>query len=182
MSNAPAPHEYAPSHATYVALVADSHDILDTLRRQREELADLAAEVPPEREHHRYAEGKWSIREVLGHMADAERIFGYRALCLARGEQQPLPSFDENLYAAHSTADARPLRDLLGELLALREANIALLRGLDDAGWRRSGTVMGRPATARGFAYVIAGHAAHHLGILRERYGVVRGVAVEPVG
>jgi hypothetical protein len=111
---------------------------------------------------------------VVGHLADAERIFGYRAMAASRGEPNPLPSFDENLYGARSNAHQRHLRDLLGELLALREANLAMLRGLDDASWSRQATANGSPITARGMAHVIAGHCEHHLRVLHERYGVIR--------
>jgi hypothetical protein len=166
--------DYNPPHGVYVALVPTGADVLDVLRRQREELADLAAEVAPAREQHRYADGKWSIREVVGHLADAERIFGYRMLAASRGEPNPLPSFDENLYGARSNAHHRPLRDLLGELLALREANLALLRGLDEAAWSRQAVANNSSITARGMAHVIAGHCEHHLRVLHERYGVTR--------
>jgi len=182
------PSEYAPMHAPYVARVQGA-DIVDTLQRQRELIAAVGAAVPADREEYRYAPGKWSIREVIGHLADGERIFGYRALCVARGEQQSLPGFDENAYAAASTAGRRPLRDLVDELLALRVANVAMFAGFDEEAWSRAGTANQFPVTPRGMAFVIAGHFLHHLDGLRERYGVaVAGpsaaeeVAAPPVG
>ena len=165
------PDEYAPSHAAYIANVADSADILDTLRRQRATLAGLAT-AAADRAGHRYAPGKWSVREVVGHLADGERVFGYRAFCISRGEEQPLPGFDENVYVERAGADRRPLHDLVAELLALRDANLLMLGALADDAWTRSGTANETTVSVRALAYVMAGHTEHHLGILRDRYGV----------
>ena len=175
MSARPGTDEYSPSHAPYVEHVKDETDIVATLRRQRDQLAALGREVTGERERFRYAEGKWSIRELVGHLADGERIFGYRACCVARGDQQPLPPFDEQLYGANMNADRRELADLLAELLHLRDANLLMFASLDDVAWGRRGTANESSVSARGLAYVMAGHTVHHLGVLRDRYGVAVG-------
>jgi hypothetical protein len=167
----PAEGEYAPFYARYVALVPET-DILAVLERQAGELRQLAASVPAERETYRYAEGKWSVREVLGHLVDGERVFGYRAFCISRGEVAALPSFDENQYVGEARCDAIPLRELAGELALVRESNLAVLRRLEPRQWERVGTASGKPITVRALAWVMAGHPRHHAEILRERYGV----------
>lgn len=118
----------------------------------------------------RYAAGKWTLKEVVGHVVDDERIFAYRALCVARGETAPLAGFDEKVYAAHADAESRAWGDLLEEYSAVRAATLALLRSLSPSAWRRSGEVNGYAATPRGLAFHIAGHELHHLRIVRERY------------
>ena len=166
----PAEAEYAPFYANYVAAVPEG-GVLDVLRAQPEQIARLAASVPADRETFRYAPGKWSVREVVGHMIDAERVFGYRAFCIGRGEAQPLPSFDENAYVAASGANARSLASLAEEFAQVRVANLALFERLGDEACRRMGTASGKPVSVRALVYIIAGHAAHHLTVLRERYG-----------
>jgi hypothetical protein len=173
MSERPDPSEFAPSFAGYVKLVPEG-DILACLAAQPGDLRRLLAGIPPERETHRYAPGKWSIREVLGHVCDAERVFGYRALCVGRGDKTALPGFDENDYAAASGADTRPLPALLEELERARLANLDVLRHLPEAAWRHLGTANHGPLSVRGQAYVMAGHVLHHMGVLRDRYGAAR--------
>jgi hypothetical protein len=118
----------------------------------------------------RYAPGKWTVKDVLGHLIDDERVFAYRAFCLARGETLPLPGFDEKVYAAHGEAELRPWQDLLADYRAVRAATLSLFRGLTPASWTRAGDVNGYRATPRGLAFHIAGHELHHLRLLRERY------------
>jgi len=170
MVDRPTEAEYAPFYAGYVALVPEA-DILDVLERQVTEIRRLVAAVPREREGHRYEPGKWSVREVLGHIVDGERVFGYRAFCISRGEQAPLPSFDENRYVAAARFDATPLRELADELALVREANLAFLRRLGPEEWTRKGTASGKPVSVRALAWIMAGHPRHHLDVLRERYG-----------
>lgn len=117
-----------------------------------------------------YAPGKWTAKQVLGHLADDERIFAYRALCVARGEPRPIEGFDENLYASAARCDARTLIDLLADYEAVRSASVSLFRGLDPASWLRQGVVNGYPAAPRGLAFHIAGHELHHHRTVRERY------------
>ncbi|HEV2672470.1 MAG TPA: DinB family protein [Gemmatimonadales bacterium] len=121
---------------------------------------------------YRYAPGKWSVKEVLGHLADVERVMAYRALRIARGDTTPLPGFDENAYVPVAKFDTRSLADLVGELRTTRAATLALLRTFDADAWRRRGTASGKPVSVRALAYIIPGHERHHLDILRTRYGV----------
>src|SRR4029453_14213297 len=167
----PESSEYAPFYAGYVARVPED-DILSVLQRQGEEIRDLARSLPAAKETYRYADGKWSIREVLGHLIDGERVFGYRAFCFSRGEQAPLPSFDENQYVAAAGADTIPLAELSSEFAAVRASTLAFPRRLSAAGAARVGTASGKPISVRALAYVMAGHPRHHLAVLRERYGV----------
>ncbi len=167
----PGEGEYAPFYAGYVALVPET-DILAVLERQAGELRELAASVPADRETYRYAEGKWSVREVLGHLVDGERVFGYRAFCICRGERAGLPSFDENQYVAETRSNAIPLGELADELALVRESNLAFLRRLEPRDWERAGIASGKPITVRALAWVMAGHPRHHVRILRERYGL----------
>ncbi len=120
----------------------------------------------------RYAPGKWSIKEIVGHLADTERIMAYRALRIARGDETPLPGFDENAYVPPAKFDARPLSDLVAELRTTRAATLALFRSFDDDAWRRRGTASGKPISVRAIGYMIPGHERHHVEILRTRYGL----------
>lgn len=174
MSERPLETEYAPPYAPYVSLVPEV-DILWVLENQVVEVR-RAASVPAARETHRYAPGKWTIREVFGHVVDAERVFGYRAFCVSRGEQRPLPGFDENEYVASSGIGRCRLADLVAEFATVREANLAVLRRLDQAGWQRFGNANGTSISVRALAYIMAGHVRHHLGVLRSRYGGPTGV------
>jgi uncharacterized damage-inducible protein DinB len=161
--------EFAPFYAGYVAAVPEG-DILTILRRGGSEWETVLATLPESRAGYRYAEGKWSIKQVVGHLSDAERIFSYRALRIARGDQSPLASFDENAYAETASSDRRTLSALSAELKVVREATIALFDSLPDDAWTRTGTASGKTVSVRALAYVTAGHAEHHLRILRERY------------
>ena len=163
--------EYAPFYAGYVSLVPET-DALAVLAAQPAELQALAAKVPVEREQHRYAPGKWSVREVFGHLTDGERVFGYRAFCISRGDQASLPGFDEQSYIAGANYDQVRLGDLAADFAALRQSNLQVLRRLAAADWARTGTANGTPVTVRALAFVMAGHVRHHLGVLRARYGV----------
>lgn len=171
MDSRPEATEYAPFYAGYVSMVPES-EVLPVLERQVAEVRELARSVPTERETFRYAPGKWSVREVLGHVCDAERIFAYRTLSIARGETQSLPGFDENLFAAHAGADRVPLAELVEELAAVRGANLLLLRRLDPEAWTRVGIAFGNPVSVRALAFIMAGHLRHHLRVLADRYGV----------
>jgi len=130
----------------------------------------MLAELPDARGDHRYAEGKWSVRQLVGHVSDAERIFTYRALRIARGDKTPLASFDENAYAETAGSDRRTLSALAEELRVVREASVALFNSLPDDAWTRTGTASEKTVSVRALAYIAAGHAQHHLKILKERY------------
>jgi hypothetical protein len=162
--------EYAPFYRGYVAHVGEE-EILPVLRSQLDHLDVLLGQVTPERETYAYAEGKWSIRELTGHLIDAERVFGYRAFCIARGESRNLPGFDEKEYLLRAPYHQIALEDLLSELRLARLSNIAMLRNLDDQAWMRVGTANDAQVSVRALAFIMAGHVRHHMGVLRERYG-----------
>jgi len=165
----PLESEYAAAFEGYVAEVAED-DILPAMRSQVDELDVLLDRVSPDHETFRYAEGKWSIREIIGHLIDGERVFGYRALCIARGETQNLPGFDQDQYMLTAPFDGIELEDLLSEFRLVRLSNIAMMRTFDEAAWMRTGTANGNPVSVRALAYIMVGHTRHHMGVLRERY------------
>ena len=167
----PVESEYAPFYRGYVAHVGEE-EILPVLRSQLDHLDVLLGQVTPERETYAYAEGKWSIRELTGHLIDAERVFGYRAFCIARGESRNLPGFDEKEYLLRAPYNQIDLEDLLSELRLARLSNIAMLRNLDEQAWMRIGTANDVQVSVRALAFIIAGHVRHHMGVLRERYGL----------
>jgi hypothetical protein len=167
----PASTEYAQFYGGYVSQVPDG-DLLEHLERQGRETVALLRGISEQQSQHRYAPGKWTIREVVGHMSDTERVFTYRALSFARGEGASLPSFDENAWAETSNAGTRSLTDLIDELAAVRAATVALFRGFTDEEFARAGVASNNPITVRAIAYIVAGHERHHIKILRERYGV----------
>lgn len=172
MLERPQPSEYLAYYATYITKVPDDGDVLELLGAQEAEIRRLAAACSADQEEHRYAPGKWSVREVMGHLIDAERIFGHRAFRIGRGDETPLPGFDENRYIADSDYHSRPLASLVDELGLAREANLALFRNLPQEAWQRIGTANGHPVSVRALAFILAGHTNHHLAILGERYGV----------
>ena len=164
----PRPDEYAGYYGSYIAAVEEP--LLPTLEREAGKWRALLAAVPPDKEGYRYAPGKWSIREVVGHVIDAERMFSVRAMAFARGDRSHYPSFDENAYAAASEADRRTLSDLSEELVAVRRATVLLLRGLPLEAWGRRGLASGNEFTVRSLAWIIAGHSRHHRKVVMERY------------
>jgi hypothetical protein len=167
----PGADEYAPFYADYVGLVTEP-DVLAALARQPDEIARIARGLTPEGERHRYGPEKWSVREILGHITDGERVFGYRAFCISRGDQTPLPGFDENAYVAASGYDARPAADLAADFAAARASNLAVLRALPAERFGNVGNANGKPVSLRALAFIMAGHVHHHLAVLRDRYGV----------
>lgn len=167
----PAPDEHTPAHAAYLAEI-EGDDAIEALGRQAADVERRFASVAEPRALHRYAPAKWSVKEVVGHLADTERILAYRALRFARTDATPLPGFDEDLYVPAGRFDARPMPDLLDEWRTVRAATITLLRPLDADAQLRRGVANGSEISVRAIAWVIAGHAAHHLGVLRERYGI----------
>jgi DinB family protein len=169
--NRPLESEYAPFYRGYVAQIGEQ-EILPVLRSQLDHLDVLLGQVTPERETYAYAEAKWSIRELAGHLIDAERVFGYRSFCIARGETRNLPGFDEKEYMLSAPYNQIDLEDLLSELRLVRLANIAMLRNLDDQAWMRVGTANDAQVSVRALAFIMAGHVRHHMGVLRERYGL----------
>lgn len=165
----PAAGEYLPYYERYIALVADG-DIVETLARNADVTLGLLRQQPPEMADHAYAEGKWTVKEVIGHLCDAERIFAYRLLRFGRADQTPLSGFDENAYVPAGHFDERTLESLLEEFAAIRQATIALVAGLPEAAWSTSGVANDAAMSARALVYVIAGHELHHRSILSDRY------------
>ena len=163
--------EFAPFYAGYVSLVPET-DIISVLEGQTADVDRETRAFIPKREEFRYAPGKWSAREVLGHMTDAERVFGFRAFCFSRGDENPLPSFEQDDYVVRGGFDRWSLADLVEGFGKLRESNLTVLRRLDDEAWRRVGTASGKPVSVRALAYIMAGHVRHHLQVLRTRYAV----------
>ena len=169
--NRPAENEYAPAFQGYVARVNED-EILPAMRSQIDALDLLLERVTADHESYAYAEGKWSIREIIGHLIDGERVFGYRALCIARGETQNLPGFDQDVYMPNAPYASINLEDLLSEFRLVRLSNIAMLRNLDEPAWTRMGTANGAPVSVRALVYIMVGHVRHHMGVLRERYQI----------
>jgi hypothetical protein len=165
----PAPSEHAEYYGRYVALVPEGN-ILETLRDQLGETLALLQRVPADRETYRYDEGKWSLREVVGHLVDTERLFAYRALAMARSDGVDLPGMDQDEWAAHSNADVRPLDDLGAEWAALRRANVHMFASMAAATGERSGVASGYTFTVRSFPWIIAGHELWHRGLIERHY------------
>jgi len=154
---------------TYINKVK-AGDIRAILRDQVDAAVALLRAISEERSLHRYAPGKWSIRDVLGHVNDAERVFTYRALWFARGFDSPLPSFDQDIAIPTAAADGRSWRSHIDEFQTVRAATVNLFQHLPADAWMRRGVASGNPVTVKALAYIVAGHLEHHLGIVRERY------------
>jgi uncharacterized damage-inducible protein DinB len=167
----PGADEHPPYYAGYIALVPDGA-LVDLLFDQQLESLRLLRRVDDEKGLYAYAPGKWTIKEVIGHLCDAERIFTYRALRFARGDEQALTGFDENAYVPAGRFNERRMNDLLNEFQAIRAATIHLFRHLTEEDLSRRGVANGNPITVRALGFIVAGHERHHLKLLRERYGL----------
>lgn len=165
----PAAGEYDPYYEKYISKVGTG-DFIELLAHQADETLSLLHAIPDNAADYAYAEGKWTIKEVIGHVCDAERIFAYRLLRIGRGDQTPLASFNENEYAPAGRFGERTLASLNEEFAAIRAATIALVGGLPNDGWLRLGTASERSVSPRALAYIIAGHELHHRDILLTRY------------
>ncbi|HEV8657062.1 MAG TPA: DinB family protein [Thermoanaerobaculia bacterium] len=163
--------EHAPYFSRYIDLVPET-DIIGALESQAAETQKLLAKVDESRGGYRYEPDKWSIRQVVGHIEDSERVFAYRALSFARGEKQPLPGFDQNEWMQTAAFDSSTLRQRVESLGLVRRSTIALFRSLDDEAWERSGIANNASITVRALAYTALGHERHHLRVLRERYAI----------
>jgi len=166
--------EYAEFYAGYVAEVPVTADPVAELGAQLDTVRRLLQAVPEEQAEFRYSPEKWSVKEVIGHLCDSERVFAYRLLRIARADETPLPGFEENDYVSEANFDARTLADLADEWAAIRAATRLLVRGIGPAAWERRGTASGKPVSARALLYILIGHTQHHLGVLRSRYRVGR--------
>jgi hypothetical protein len=177
----PRPDEAASFYHDYIADVT-GENVGEQLVSQLAEVERLFSGLDDRAGLSRYAPGKWSIKEVLGHLTDAERIFSYRLLRISRGDATPLPGFDENAYVPAGRFDERPLGTLLAEFRAVRVSTMALTAGIPTAAWLARGQASGNPISARALAYVIVGHVYHHFRILRSRYGVGAGPTAVSAG
>jgi hypothetical protein len=161
--------EYAEYFERYISLAAEP-DIVSAMRSQIDEVNDLFSQITEEKGSYAYAKGKWTIKELLGHLIDGERIFAYRAFRFSRADQTPLPGFDQNPYIENANYNSIKLADLLDELILLRKANILLLNNLTDEMWSRTGTASDHEISVRALAFIMAGHIQHHIQILKEKY------------
>src|SRR5580698_3370323 len=161
--------EYAPYYERYISLV-QGDDILATLDQQRRDTMLLVCGRNEEDGDFRYAPGKWSAKEVLGHVCDTERVFAYRALRFSRADATPLAGFEQDDYVRNGPFANRALADLVEDFIAVRRATLSLLRNLDEAAWMRRGIANNNEVTVRALAYIIAGHELHHRRILEEKY------------
>lgn len=170
--NPPLPGVSSEFHQRYINLVSNQN-VLATLESQILEFKALLSEVPFEQEDFTYAEGKWTIKQLAGHLIDTERILVYRAMCIARGEKQSLPGFEENEYVANASFHLRSLYDLGHEFGAVREATIQLFRYMTEEELDRKGVASNTGVTPRIILFMLAGHHIHHVNVLRERYSEV---------
>jgi hypothetical protein len=161
--------EYAPYFGRYISLVPGA-DILKTLDSQRRQMLMLLSGRDEAHGDFRYAPDKWSAKEVLGHVCDSERIFAYRALRIARGDQTPMEGFEQDDYVRNGPFGHAPLAEIIEDYIAVRRATLTLLRNLDESAWNRRGTANKNEVSVRALAYLIAGHELHHRKILEEKY------------
>jgi len=169
----PQPGEYAPYYDRYISLVQDNNqgnDILAALDQQRRQTVLLLSGRTEADGDLRYAPDKWSLKEVLGHLNDTERIMSYRALRIARADATPIEGYEQDDFVRNSPFLRRPLADLIEDYIAVRRATLSLFRNLDEVAWTRRGVANNNEVTVRALAYIIAGHELHHRRILEERY------------
>lgn len=169
MTPRPEPSEYAPSFEAYVSLVPEG-DLRATLAAQPSHLENLLVGLTEKQALHAYAPGKWSVKEVLGHVIDCERVFAYRALWIARNGKSPLPGFEQDDFAANSEFNHRPLANLLEEFAAVRKASLFLFSNLTEEAWLRRSIVNSNEMSTRAAAYICVGHVIYHMDILKTRY------------
>lgn len=169
MNLRPEENEYAPYYSGYINLIP-AGNIVEILKEQLEITVTNFKDLSDDQSLFRYASDKWSVKEVLGHIADTERIMSYRLLCFARGELAALPGFNENLYVSSARFDDLPLGDLIDNFVAVRQSTLQLIKNIDEAAWSRRGNANGVEVTVRAIAYIIAGHELHHRNIIQERY------------
>lgn len=165
----PTTEEAAPYYFTYINQV-ERENPLEEMERQADEVLPFLAAISEEKSLHRYAPGKWSIRQVLNHVTDTERAFAFRALWFARGFDEPLPSYDQNIAAAGAQADGVAWSAHVDEFCRVRLATVSLFRNLPADAWKRTGVASDNVFTVRALAYIMPGHVTHHVRVLRERY------------
>lgn len=161
--------EYNPFYQTYIMALGNV-DLMKELRKGKDDFLTLLQQIPEEKLYYAYAEGKWSLAEVLVHIIDTERIFQYRALCIARNDKTPLPGFDQDTYVPYSNADNRSRKILMEEYKAVRDSTIFLFDSFDEETIKRIGVASGSKMSVRALGFIISGHQAHHIRIIKERY------------
>lgn len=161
--------EFNPYYNGYIEKVKDL-DLMGFLEEQKKTYQELVNHWPTDRLDHKYEEGKWTVKEVLTHINDVERIFAFRLVTTLRGEEKSIPGFDENAYIRNANINHRVVENFTNEFIALRSSSIALCKSVQEQDWLRAGNFNGSPMTARAIAYMMPGHVAHHLEILNERY------------
>ena len=165
----PGVEEYNAYYGGYISQVSEP-DLLGVLAEQPSELQKLFGPVDESKGTFAYADGKWTVKEVLSHLIDGERHFAYRILRISRGDATPIEGFEQDVYIENSHANERGFGDMIAEFTELRNANLRQLRNLSEQDWLRMGTASGFPVSVRALAYIMAGHIRHHLGILKDRY------------
>ena len=164
----PSPQDYPPLYETYIRLIKG--DVIEELEDQQISFYQFIKGIAPELENYKYAEDKWTIKEVLGHILEVERVMAYRALAISRGDQQPLPGMDENKYVANSNYQERSISDLAEEFNHLRRANIYLCRSFSSGMLGMKGVANNKEIAVSALVFILAGHLKHHENILKERY------------
>ncbi|MBS7565615.1 DinB family protein [Mucilaginibacter sp. Bleaf8] len=170
MITPPQPDEYASFYANYVKLATERGDVLKTLSGLKDSTHKLLSQIPQEMEDYAYADRKWTIKQLVSHMIDAERIFAYRLLCISRQDGTNLPGFDEEEYVVNANVNERTLKSLADEFKAVREANLYLCNAIPSSRLSFKGLANNSPVSVRALLYIMAGHELHHLNILREKY------------
>ena len=164
------PNEYAPYQANYIHLVNHEYSLIEELEISVHNFIHFVREIPMDKYDYRYAEEKWTIKDIIQHLIDSERVFSYRAMRFSRGDETPLPGFDENFYADNANGNNRSINELLTEMSALRHANIMMFKSFTQDCLMRKGTASGYTVSVRAFGFLIIGHQNHHMKIFRERY------------
>lgn len=178
MKARPQAGEFNPYYGRYIDLVPEG-DIVDELQAQFSDTIAMLRAIPESRAAFRYAEGKWSMKELMGHVSDAERLFVYRALCIARADTQSLPGFEEDDYVREAVFDTRSFSSIVAEFETVRAATISFFRNLPDDAWKRQGTANGSGVSVRAIAYILAGHERHHRQVLKDRYLAVTATSLQ---
>jgi len=169
MHNRPPFGEYPAYYGSYINLVP-AGSLNEILSRQLEDTVTLLTGITEAQENFQYAPGKWTVKEVIGHITDTERIMSYRLLRISRGDQTPLAGYDDEEYVKEASFHSRSMSDLLEDFAAVRRSTIALLHGLPEGVWNRKGFANGGEISVNALAYIIAGHELHHIKLLKERY------------
>jgi hypothetical protein len=165
----PAADEYDPHYSGYISRVPDG-DIIETMKSETTALLASLRAIPASRADYSYAPGKWTIRQIVGHLCDAERVFAYRAMRFARADRTPVPGFEENDYVDNAPFQRVPLADLIDELAHLRAATVRFFETLDAESMSRRGIANNAEISVRAIAYIMPGHSSHHIGVLKSRY------------